>query len=225
MADNAVRYGFRWFRGRNGVNNPKPIECFVDTGTAFNILGTTGGTSYANVALKIGDLVTRSSTGHVTLCVGAETTAAGSLTPVFGVVAGIKSYYDSTKGVMTIGKSLPSGVAWGTNFERQTKVYVIPIEQGYWEVDVDSTATATTLPTYQVMVGGNVDFKNCGASVAEGAAPRISISSIATTSTLHFRIAEVSPTQDNVDYSGAYVKLIVESNASMRPNATGTAGI
>jgi len=213
MADNLAKYGFRWVGGKGGRALPDPIECIVATGESFDV--TSGA---QNVGIGPGDVVTRLSTGGVTLCAGNETTPASP----FGVVVGVRPYWSVAESRMVLAELLPSDVAWGTILERQSKLLVVPIDQGYWEVDVDEATTATTLAAYQAFIGENVSFINTGASGEARAKPKIDISTHATTNSLMFRIAAISGTQDNQDYSGANVKIIVEANLGQRPYANTT---
>lgn len=226
MADNVARYGFRYQGITAGVGHPKPIEVIVATGASFDV---TGGTQ--NCALTAGDVVTKLSTGGVTLCAGNETTPVAP----YGVVIGVKPYYDSTigqTGAMRPSSSLPSDIAWGTNLDRQSKLIVMPFLPGQlWEVDVDDATTATTLAAYQAFIGENVSMINTGAAndVPPRAKPKLDISTHNTTATLFFRIVGISQTLDNVDFSGANVKLLVEANVAQTPvyqdAGTGSTGI
>lgn len=206
MADNRVAYGFRWALAANGGKPmPTPMEFPVITSQAFNINGGAQG-----VSLRPGDPVRLLSTGGVTLCDGSEG-AGGSLAP-FGIVVGIAPYYDVVKGVMVRGNALPSAVAWGTNLANQSKVYVVPIEAGIWEIDVDEATSVTTEALYQACVGENCDYTLTGVSGATAASPKLDISTHATTSTLTMNIMGVSKTLDNQDFTGLNVKLYVRAN-------------
>ncbi len=211
MADNVSRYGFRFY-GLNGLpGHPKPIMKIVATGASFDVSG-----GLQNAALRQGDVVTLASTGGVTLCGGTE----NSQTPVnpYGVVMGVLPYYDSTigaSGAMRPSKSLPSDIAWGTNLARQSKLIIQPFYPGVvFEVDVDDAVTATTEAAYQAFIGENVSMINTAAASVTPpfVAPKIDISTHDTTATLCFTIVGISPTLDNVDFSGANVKLLVEAN-------------
>jgi hypothetical protein len=213
--DNRAGYGFRYAGARWGAPY-MPLWLPVATSEAFNV---TGGTSGVN--LGSGDPVVRLSTGGVTLCAGAETTAV----PPYGIVVAVGPYWDGAR--MQPTDLLPSATAWGTNLERQSFVGVIPIEQAYWEIDCDDNTTATTLAAYQAFGGENCDIRlNGGVSGTLRATntsqprafPMLDISAHATTNSLKFRIVRVSDTRDNVDFAGNYVKMIVEVNI------TGTGG-
>ena len=211
MTDNVSRYGFRYQGLTAGPGMSKPIMKVVATSESFDVSG-----GLQNAALRAGDVVTLLSTGGVTLCGGTE----NSQTPVnpYGVVVGVMPYYDSTigaSGAMRPSKSLPSDIAWGTNLARQSKLIIQPFLPGHvFEVDADDNTTATTEAAYQALIGENVSMINTAAASASPpyAAPKIDISTHATTATLCFTIVGISPTLDNVDFSGANVKLLVEAN-------------
>lgn len=209
MADNVSKYGFRYQGLTGGPGHLKPITKIVATGESFDVTG-----GLQNAALRAGDVVTLLSTGGVTLCAGNETTPANP----YGVVVGVMPYYDSTigtSGAMRPSKSLPSDINWGTNLARQSKLIIQPFLPGLvFEVDVDEATTATTEAAYQALSGENVSMINTAAASTSPpwVAPKLDISTHATTATLCFTIVGISPTLDNVDFSGANVKLLVTAN-------------
>lgn len=215
MADNPIRYGLRW-SPLNGTDCPNPIEIPVPTSQSFDV---NGGAS--NVNLGPGDIVRLDNTGGADLCDGVEG-AGGALAP-YGVVVGVKPYWNASTGRMEFSDTLPSDVAWGTNLARQSKILVVPIELGYWDCDCDDAVTATTEAAYQTLVGLNIDVRHAGASGELRANPRLDVSAANTNNTFVFRIVRVSPTQENQDFSGNYVKLTVMANLFQRPpsNITG----
>lgn len=216
MADNIAKYGFRYFGGAD--NLLKPLEKIVASAAEFDVTG-----GIQNAVLQAGDVVALVSDGSVTMCAGNETTPGLP----YGVVAGIVEYYDSSigqAGAMRKANNLPSAITWGTNRERASKILVVPFLPGQmWEVDVDDIVTATTLATYEALEGENVSFINSGAAASTPAwiKPKIDISTHATTASLFFRLEKVSPTKDNVDFSGANVKMLVSINpyAAATPSA------
>lgn len=208
MADNRLGYGFRYAGRRWGSATINAIPMIVATSEVFSV---TGGT--ANVGLGVGDPVTRLATGGVTLCAGAETT------PVvpYGVVVGVGPNWNAALGQMQYTDVLASATAWGTLLDRQSVVYVVPFESAYWEIDCDDAVTATTEAAYQAYGGENCSFNLNGgiapvANPQNRAHPRLDISSHATTNSLFLRITRLSKTKDNVDFTGNYVKMIVELN-------------
>lgn len=207
MTDNVSKYGFRLVQ--NASAHVNPIMKIVATAESFDVSG-----GLQNAALGAGDVVKLLSTGGVTLAAGNETTPDNP----YGVIVGVLPYYDSSiglAGAMRPSNVLPSDIAWGTNLSRQSKLIVVPFMPGQlWEVDVDDSSTATTEAAYQAFIGENVSMINTAAAntVPPRVAPKIDISTHATTATLCFTIAGISPTMENVDFSGANVKLLITPN-------------
>jgi len=208
MADNISRPGFSVYQGM-GAPYPKPIRCTVATAASFDV---NGGAS--NCALRKGDPVTMLATGTVTLAQGYEASGNNG-DAVFGIVDSVGPYWDATNGVMVPSDSLPSDIAWGTIMERQSVVYVIPVEACLWEIECDDAVTATTEAAYRLLVGLNCDHTLAGAS-APRLNPRLDISQ-AITATAQWRIIDISQTANNRDYSGNYVKLVVRANEAQSP--------
>lgn len=217
MADNRQCYGWRWSVSANGRPHPNPIEVIVATGESFDI---NGGAS--NVGVGPGDIVRLKSTGGIELAEGAE--GAGGAESPYAVVVGVQPYWDAANSRMTYGNVLPSDVAWGTKLERQSKLLVVPVEWGLWEVDCDEATTATTKAAYQAFIGENCDHRHDVTSTNTRPTPRLDISTHNTTNTLIWRIVGISPTQDNQDFSGNYVKLIVAANV-VQGKSAGVAGV
>lgn len=210
--DNRAGYGFRWVRSRwGGSQLPKCVRAHVASAESFDV---TGGAQ--NVRLRKGDPVHQVTSGGVTLSPGAETTV---IPPKF-IVMGIGPYYDGSQ--MVVGGDLPSDTTWGTLYERQTNIWVCPVEDGYWEIDADDATTATTEAAYRALVGTNADHILAGATGELYAKPKLDISSAATTNSLAWRIEDISRNTDNIDFSGANVKLIVAINIA---GVNGVAGL
>lgn len=207
MADNPIRYGMRPVKGRYG--HDFPVErAWCATSASFDVNG-----GAANVYLGEGDVLLQQSTGAVTLAIGAEGTDS---TTILGVCCGIKQYYDTAMGVMTAkGPGIPSDLAWGTNLDRQSQLYYIPIESAIWAIQCDDATTATTEAAYQAFIGENCRFINTGATGETRARPRLDISTHATTNTFPFKIVGVSTTAGNQDFAGNYVELYVISNGTI----------
>ena len=211
MADNAAIYGFRWSQGYNTKPQPQPIEVAVASGQNFTISG-----SSTNFNLNAGDLVSYTTTGTIIVAGGnenAQTSAA-----MYGVVVGFGPMYNGTR--MVRQPFLGSGVTYGTNVDRQTKVLVVPVSAGYWEADCDGlgSATASTYLGYQALIGENVDHQNVGVTASLQLNPKINIAShAAATTTLSWRIFGISQNFSNQDFAGANVKLIVVPNKGQEP--------
>lgn len=213
MADNTPQYGFRWVGNLYGMPYPKPIPCQVATGQNWNVVGDA-----TNLNLNVGDPVTVTSSGVITLAGGSEFTA-GNGQAIKGIVVGFGPVWNGTR--MVPQTFLQSGVSWGTIQDRAPVVYVIPAEMGVWEVDCDEASTATTRAAYQLFVGENVDHILLPDDTALKAVPRLDISSHATT-TAQWRILNISPSTLNQDFSGNYVKLLVQVNEGQAPMFTAT---
>jgi len=207
MADNRAGYGFRFARAKYGRPLESPIKKLVASNAVFSVSG--GATA---VGLGPGDPVKLVNDGSVTLSTGTE----GSTDDVWGIVVGVAPYWNAALGVMQPANLLPSNTVWGTNLDRASYVYVVPVEQAYWEIDVNDATTATTEAAYKAFVGENVSMILTGASGGTRVAPKANISTHATTAALKFRISDISQTKDNYDFSGANVKIILELNATVQ---------
>jgi hypothetical protein len=203
MTTNRAGYGFRFYRSKYGRPLENCIRKLVASNATFSVTG--GATA---VGLGAGDPVKLVNDGTVMLANGAETTPDD----IWGVVVGVGPYWDGT--LMQQKKVLPSNAVWGTNMSRASYVWVVPIEQAYWEIDADDATTATTEAAYMAFIGENVSMVLTGASGELRAAPKVDISTHATTNSLKLRIFEISTTADNVDYAGLNVKVVVEVNAN-----------
>lgn len=200
MADNLLRYGWRWSVAANGRACPPGFPMVV--ADAYG-----GSLNSIDVDLNVGDLVKRVSTGTIEHADGNETTTES----VMGVVVGIIQYWDGS--VIRSGSKVPNGSTGGGLYERQTRVLVVPAGWGIWEADVDVSAAAyDTRAEYQAFVGENVDHINVANATTDKANPRIDISTHATTESLVWNIVGISPTHENQDFSGEYVKLLLAIN-------------
>lgn len=205
--DNIKRYGFRWARGYNRNSHPDVFEMPVTSGALFQVSGVV-----PNLNLNVGDPVRIDTSGGVTLAGGNENAATSQ--PPWGVVMGFGPYFNGAR--MVRSTVLPSGVTYGANIDRQSKVLVTPFSEGIWEIDVNDIVTATTLLAYQALVGENCDHQlAAAASSAPGfsANPVLAISTHnPATATLSMRIFGVSQTFENQDYAGQWVKMLVTVN-------------
>ena len=218
MANNAAVYGFRWAGNLYGMSNPKPIEMAVASGANFTVSGDA-----TNLNLNVGDLVKIATDGTVSLCGGNENSQTSQA--VWGVVVGMggQGFYNGTR--MVRQPFLQSGVTYGTNVSRQSKVLVVPASMGIWECDVDDNTTATTYLAYQALIGENCDHRNTPNDALLQANPKLNIASHnPATTALVWRIYGVSQNFANQDYSGTNVKLLVSPNKGAEPfyTATGT---
>lgn len=211
--DNVSRPGFKWHAG-NPYPMPSPEVCIVATAESFDVNG-----GISNAALRIGDPVTRLSTGGVTLCEGNEASGNNG-DAVYGIIVGVLPHYDAAQNLMVPGNALPSDIAWGTVLERQSKLLVVPADAGIWEIECDDASTATTEAAYQAFIGENADHTLAGAS-GTNLNPRLDISTHGT-ATAQWRIVGISPTAENRDFSGLYVKLLVKVNEGQQSTFTAT---
>lgn len=211
MADNSHVYGFRWSTSMNAVSQPKPLEVAVASAANFTVSGNA-----TNLNLQPGDPVKFNTDGTVSLCGGNENSQTSQTG--FGVVVGIggQGYFNGTR--MVRSPFLPSGVTYGTNVDRQSKVLVVPFSAGIWEIDCDDAVTAATYLAYQALIGENCDHRlapnTSGFVNAQlSANPVLNIAShAAATTTLSMRIFGISQTFANQDFSGNFVKLLVQIN-------------
>jgi hypothetical protein len=197
MADNIAIYGFRPYVGRYSSDFPV-VEKFTATGYQ-------AAPGAVNVDLNIGDPVIRVSDGSIAIAV------AGATNPVYGIVMGVPSIWDASLGAMRPSDKVPGATAWSV-ISRQPRITVCRVQGMLWEVDVDDAVTATTLAGYQAFIGENVNIIYSASATTGRASPKVDISLHATTNTFQCNIVDVSPSVNNVDYSGANVKLIVQFN-------------
>lgn len=220
MADNRHQYGFRFFSSAGGSGRPACIEGLVASGYQGNV----GGGS-TNVGISIGDPVDLLSTGFMEL---SNDTAARDT--MFGVVMNVANAKVDINNKARPASYLPGGTTYALE-ETTSKLIVAPFADHVWQCDVDDAVTATTLAAYRAFVGENVDFvysPDTTNADRPKANPLLDISTHATTAALNFRIVGVSKTRENFDFSGAFVKLLVQLNQGLDPilnGATGMAGV
>jgi hypothetical protein len=215
MADNTRRYGIRWFGSLTGGVQPKFLKVPLASAVSFDINGGTTGNN-----LSPGDPLKMLSTGYWGLSGGYEN-GSNNADKVDGIVANILPFYDSSLGRMRPGTVLPSSVTYGTNFERQTFVEVIPTPGQIFEIDADA-ATFTTMATYIDIFGNNADHTLVGLAASNQLNPQLHMAVGLGTSTAVWRILGLSPTQENQDLTGLYVKLLVTVNECNLPPFTTT---
>lgn len=190
-------YGFRPHSTVYGAAKLSPVEGYVATGYQAAVNG--GG----NVDLNIGDPVRKLSTGYYEIADGNEGGGGGET--IFGIIVGIKQYYDGTR--IVSGTKLPGGTAYGTVLDRKSIILVQPVQGMYFEVACDDAATATTEAGYIALIGEECDHRLADSS--SRANPRLDISTHGTGSA-QWQIRGISGTLANKDFAGLYVKLIVE---------------
>lgn len=215
MSDNTHKYGFRPVKGAYaGASHPKAVRKFVASGYQAQDDG-----SGFSVDLNVGDPVKLVNDGSIAL--------ANTTNSVWGVIVGFGNYYNAANGRMEPTDKLPGGSTW-TGDDQRPWVYVVPTaDHQLFEIDVDDATTATTLTAYLALVGENCTHVCPGNSTTKKAEPRLDISLHATTESLVWRIEDVSMSQENQDFSGANVKLIVSCNETQHAGqaATNNAGV
>lgn len=221
MPDNQHYYGLRWVKSISGACQPKPIRCQIATGYRPTLTVST--TDYY-VDLNVGDPVRLLDGGFIQIFEGAESDAQDPVIAAnYGVVVGFEFLWDAAKAKMDPVLKYPStGIAWGTNLERASRVLVVPTKDAIFEVGCDDKVTADTLAEYRALIGDNVahifDYVSGG-----WANPLLDISTHdATDATLPWRIWDVSDTRNNENYAGDYVKMLVTTNIGQFPEFKAT---
>lgn len=194
---NTYFYGFRPWMADGSDCFPNPIAMKV-----ASTYQAQDDTTTFSVDLRIGDPVTLVGSGNVEL--------APTETEVFGVIVGVKKYYDGTTLIRPGGNRLPGGTTY-SGFRNASEVMVIPASKCSWAICVDDAVTATTEAAYNALIGQNVEHTCAGDSGTAQARPRVAISGAAATATFGWRIVDV-PT--NQDFAAADVQVIVEVNES-----------
>lgn len=216
MADNRHYAGFRFLRSKSGADKPVIERRALASGY---LASTLIGAATINKTLKKGDPVKLVSTGYVELAEGTEHDTDG--TALYGVIAGFETMYSSSQGKMIFTDKYPlEGVTYGTNFDRQTTVLVIPAHTAYFEIDADDKTTATTYAAYLAFIGENA-LHLLNATDNADCDTMLDISTHAVTADLLWRITGVNQYHpDNQDFSGLYVKLEVTGNRVQDPSIT-----
>jgi hypothetical protein len=215
MADNRRKYGFRFYSSSTGVGRTAGVEGGVTSGYQANVGGTP-----TNVGVSIGDPIAQNAAGNLEL---AEDVTADRF---LGVVVAIAKARIDANGKSRAASYLPGATTWTNEVDRSSLIF-LPFGRDIWEIDVDDNTTATTLAAYRALVGLNCDFRyriDTTNADRPRADPVLDISTAATTQGLDFRIAGISKTQENADFSGANVKLLVQLNLGSEP-MLGTAGV
>ena len=208
--DNVKRYGFRWsIAGNGGKSCPNPLYYTVASGQN----DTNDGAGFS-VDLNVGDPVKMVNDGGVSLALTTE--------EVLGIITTISPYWDGTR--MVFGNKLPNQTTWGTNEERRSYVGIVPATAGTWEIDCDDKVTATTKTAYELLIHLNTEHVVPGIAAQTSADPMLDISLVNTTNTLIWRIVGISRTLENQDFSGSYVKLLVQINVGEEAGFVATAG-
>lgn len=213
MADNNHKYGIRFYSSITGVGRPAALEFHVASGYA-PVINTN-----VSVGLTIGDPVQLLTDGSVALA--GDTTTTGAVP--FGVVVGITNAKVDSNNKARPTSYYPTGTTYTTK-ANETRVAVIPFGRDIFEIDADDAVTATTETAYRALIGNNADLVyllDSSNPDRRKANPMLDISTAAA-ATAHFRILGISKTQENKDFSGNYVKLLVQLNEGREPVFTAT---
>lgn len=215
MADNRHKYGFRFYATQSGAQRPAAFEGIIASAYAGDVGGSVG--------VSIGDPVVRLADGTYELAQDTNTSDR-----LYGVIVGIRGKVDAN-GKARPCSYLPSGTTYALE-ETTSKVMIVPFSDHIWEIDVDDVVTATTLAAYRALMGLNADFvysRDTSNADKPRANPVLDISTANTTAALHFRLVDVSKTQENQDFSGANVKVLVQLNQGADPTIglSGVAGL
>jgi hypothetical protein len=195
---NVLSYGFEYLRPLVGHPVEQPVRWPVATAYATN--------------LNKGDPVYVAS-GYAALCPAATTS-------VQGVIVGIEPYWDGVK--MVYGDYLPSTTpAYGTNYERESRVLVQPAAHSMYRV-CSYDSTYATYATYLAIIGQNADHNFTDASGTKNW-PMLTTASVITT-TAQWRICAL-PRDVYVDYASKYVPLVVSGNEVGTPPASPAASV
>jgi len=214
MADNRHQYGIRFHSTQGGGGRPACIEALVASAYA----GDHGG----SVGIAIGDPVDRLATGFVEL-----TNDTATRDTLFGVVMNIANAKIDANGKARPSNYLPSGTSY-TLEETTSKLSVAPFSDHTWEMDCNDAVTATTLAAYRALVGENADMvfsRDTSNPDKPKCNPLLSISSHAATAALMWRIVGVSKSRENADFSGNFVKMLVQLNQGFDPTLNGNTGM
>jgi len=213
MADNRHKYGFRFYSSITGVGRTSAIEGVI--ASAYAPLINTN----ESVGLSIGDPVQRLTDG--TFALAGDTTTSGAVP--FGVIVGflnVKLDYSGTKS--RPASYYPSGTSYSTK-ANETRVAVLPFGRDVWEIDHRNGAL-TTEAAYRAIIEHNADLvytRDISNPDKPRADPQLDLTSTGS-ATAHFRIFGISKSAENVDFSGANVKLLVQLNEGREPMFTAT---
>lgn len=211
--DNTHSYGFRWVRSISG--KPQPDVMRIPIASAY--APTAGGTA---VGLHVGDPVQIASTGYGTICVGSE----GTQSIIDGIIHSFEPVFDGSV-MQPTNKFISGGGVYSTNYSRQSFMNVIKVVDQVFEIDCDDKTTFTTFATYLAAFGENADMvlvADTSNAADPKADPKLDISTHNTTSTLQWRILDVSR-KVYQDYGGSNVSLQVTINKPQQApyNTTG----
>lgn len=212
MADNRRKYGFRFYASMTGVGRTSAIEGHIASGYAPLI------NTNESVGLSIGDPVQRLTDGSFALA--GDTTTANAVP--FGVIVGFLNVKVDSNQKSRPTSYYPTGTTYTTK-ANETRIAVLPFGRDLWEVDHRNGAF-TTEAAYRAIIEHNADIvftRDVSNPDRPRANPQLDLGTTGS-ATAHFRIFGISKTQENVDLSGAAVKLLVQLNEGREPVFTPT---
>jgi hypothetical protein len=188
MADNTAFHGFRYIGPAGGGTPPAIVPCRVASAYGY--------------AFYPGDVVKRIAAGLVD--------HSGTGEAVYGVVMGIGRYYDGTK--MRYNTTLPASTTYSTNYERESTLLVMPALGQLFEACLDAAWTTATYAGIRSLVGTNIDHV---ATASQGGNFYLDPDACVA-ATAQWRVIDC-PRELGLDYTGAYVPLIVMANETQGP--------
>lgn len=213
MADNRRKYGIRFYASMTGVGRTAAVEGVI--ASAYAPLINTN----ESVGLSIGDPVQKLTDG--TYALAGDTTTTGAVP--FGVIASFANVkVDLVATKSRPNQYYPSGTTYTTK-ANETRVLILPFGRDLWEIDVRNGAL-TTEAAYRAISEHNADLvytRDIANPDKPRANPQLDLTSTGS-ATAHFRIFGISKTQENFDFSGANVKLLVQLNEGREPVFTPT---
>ncbi|MEY4931751.1 MAG: hypothetical protein RLZZ403_71 [Pseudomonadota bacterium] len=211
---NISQRGFRWVRSlyANAESNHPVARGRLASGYVPQI-GASG-----TYNLRVGDPITRLSTGYMAAAIGSE----GTHDLIVGVVCGFGPIYNTTTGRQeAVREFAGGGGVYVTAYQNMSWVYYIPVADQVFEVDADDGAAANdTEAEWIALVGQNADHVLTSGSTPD-LNPLLDISSAATTAALQWNIIDYSPRIDN-DLTVTRAKVQVVCQMIQAAGAPGT---
>jgi hypothetical protein len=197
--------GFKYLGPLTGHPVCQPQRARVASGYVYN--------------LNVGDPIKLLTTGYFDLSAAGET--------LNGVIVGIGPYYDSGWSRMRFGNYLPAATTYTlgdvNGVTTESMVWWVPAAGNLFQAIFDDTTYATRA-TFLAAIGLNFDHVCDTTTSAPNNLPMIDASSGVTT-TAQWRLMDFSKDLISVDYTSAYVPMIVSGNEVGTPPASPLAGI
>lgn len=185
---NILRPNLRWHSPVNGSADSPPAMQWLPVASAYGTV------------IRPGHPVRFANTGTL------ERAAAGET--IWGVCMAIGPVYDSALGSMVYKNELPASTTYGTVFQRESRIGVVPVQGSVWRLQCDEmSGTTDTYVEYRTLVGNNGDI----VYVSNDCYFDISTAIAGTTGAAQFQIVGV-PGKEDQDFTAAYVDLLVVIN-------------